>query len=160
MDKRKIFTAIMAISMLITTFSGCSSNQKQSYGNLGKGDESDRPEVEDIVIDNESDILIEARDVILSMAEVALEQGFLLSDLAEPYKDYSQEKNYSYCNRWIAVDVDMSAINDEQKRVNISLSTVLLARIDAVVESNRVEYKDRSSFISMAASHEIHRNRA
>lgn len=29
---------------------------KQSYGNLGKGDESDRPEVEDIVIDNESDI--------------------------------------------------------------------------------------------------------
>lgn len=46
----------MAISMLITTFSGCSSNQKQSYGNLGKGDESDRPEVEDIVIDNESDI--------------------------------------------------------------------------------------------------------
>ena len=40
MDKRKIFTAIMAISMLITTFSGCSSNQKQSYGNLGKGDES------------------------------------------------------------------------------------------------------------------------
>lgn len=56
MDKRKIFTAIMAISMLITTFSGCSSNQKQSYGNLGKGDESDRPEVEDIVIDNESDI--------------------------------------------------------------------------------------------------------
>lgn len=56
MDKRNIFTAIMAISMLITTFSGCSSNQKQSYGNLGKGDESDRPEVEDIVIDNESDI--------------------------------------------------------------------------------------------------------
>lgn len=46
----------MAISMLITTFSGCSSNQKQSYGNLGKGDESDRPEVEDIVIDNEGDI--------------------------------------------------------------------------------------------------------
>ena len=44
-------------------------------------------------VDNESDILIEARDVILSMAEVALEQGFLLSDLAEPYKDYSQEKN-------------------------------------------------------------------
>lgn len=111
-------------------------------------------------VDNESDILTEARDVILSMAEVALEQGFLLSDLAEPYKDYSQEKNYSYCHRWIAVDVDMSAINDEQKRVNISLSTVLLARIDAVVESNRVEYKDRSSFISMAASHEIHRNRA
>lgn len=51
MEKKKIFTAIMAISMLIITFSGCSSNQKQSYGNLGKGDESDRPEVEDIVID-------------------------------------------------------------------------------------------------------------
>lgn len=111
-------------------------------------------------VDNESDILTEARDVILSMAEVALEEGFLLSDLAEPYRDYSQEKNYAYCDRWLAIEVDMSAINDEQKRVNISLSTVLLARIDAVVESNRVEYKDRSSFISMAASHEIHRNRA
>lgn len=30
MDKRKIFTAIMAISMLITTFSGCSSNQNKA----------------------------------------------------------------------------------------------------------------------------------
>ena len=54
----------------------------------------------------------------------------------------------------------MSAISDEQKRVNISLSTVLLARIDALVDSNRVEYKDRSNFIAMAASHELHRNRA
>ena len=56
MDKKKIFTAIMAISMFIITFSGCSSNSKQSYSNLGKGDESDIPEVEDIVIDNDSDI--------------------------------------------------------------------------------------------------------
>ena len=55
MDKRKIFTAIMAISMLITTFSGCSSNQKQSYGNLVKVMKR-QTEVEDIVIDNESDI--------------------------------------------------------------------------------------------------------
>lgn len=111
-------------------------------------------------VDDESNILREARDVILSMAEVALEQGFLISDLAEPYKDYSQEENYSHCSRWLAIDVDMSAISDEQKRVNISLSTVLLARIDALVDSNRVEYKDRSNFIAMAASHEIHRNRA
>lgn len=54
-----------------------------------------------------------------------------------------------------AVDVDLSAISDEPKRVNISLSSALLARIDAIVDTNRALYKDRSYFLSVAASREI-----
>ncbi len=110
-------------------------------------------------VDNEKDILTEARDAILSMAEIALEQGILLNDLAEPYHDYSQHQDYTHCTRWIALDVDLTVIKDEPKRVNISLSTALLARIDAAVDSNRAEYKDRSYFLSVAASHEIQKQR-
>lgn len=32
--------------------------------------------------------------------------------------------------------------------------------IDAIVEANRMKYKDRSNFISVAASHEIQRGRS
>lgn len=110
-------------------------------------------------VDEEKDILIEAKDVILSMTEVALEQGVLLDNLAEPYKDYSQNEDFSHCTRWIALEVDVSAINDEPKRVNISLSTALLARIDALVEADRATYKDRSYFLSVAASQEIQNQR-
>lgn len=110
-------------------------------------------------VDDEKDILVEAKDVILSMAEIALEQGVLLDDLAEPYRDYSQNEDFKHCTRWVALEVDMAAINDEPKRVNISLSTALLARIDATVEANRAAYKDRSYFLSVAASHEIQSQR-
>lgn len=96
--------------------------------------------------DDEKDILTEARDVILSMTGIALEQGILLDDLAEPYRDYSQDKNFKHFARWVALDIDISAISDEPKRVNISLSTALLARIDATVESNRTTYKDKSKY--------------
>lgn len=106
-------------------------------------------------VDDEKDILTEARDVILSMAEVALEQGILLDDLAEPYHDYGQHEGFEHFTRWVALDVDLSAISDEPKRVNISLSSALLARIDAVVDTNRALYKDRSYFLSVAASREI-----
>ena len=75
-------------------------------------------------VDNEQDILAEARDVILSMAEMALEQGVLLDDLAEPYHDYSQAGDFGHVTRWVALDVDMSVISDESRRVNISLPGV------------------------------------
>jgi len=61
-------------------------------------------------VDNEDDIVMEARDAILSMAEVALEQGVVLNELAEPYVDYSKEKAFAHFDRWLAVDVDLSEI--------------------------------------------------
>ena len=105
--------------------------------------------------DEEGDILNQARDAILSMAEVALEQGILLESLAEPYHDYSKDENYSHCSRWVALDVNLDAISDKQQRLNISLSQALIARIDAMVEANKGEYRDRSHFLALAASHEI-----
>ena len=110
--------------------------------------------------DKEGDILNQATSAILTMAEVAMEQGILLDELAEPYHDYSKDENYSHCSRWIALDIDLSAISDKQQRLNISLSQALIARIDAMVEANRGEYRDRSHFLALAASHEIqNRNR-
>lgn|SRR5690606_2269543 len=111
--------------------------------------------------DNEGDILNQARDAILTMAEVALAQGILLEELAEPYHDYSTDNQYHHCSRWIALDVNLAAISNKQQRLNISLSQALIARIDAMVEANKGEYRDRSHFLALAASHEIQgRNRA
>ena len=67
--------------------------------------------------DKEGDILNQATSAILTMAEVAMEQGILLDELAEPYHDYSNDENYSHCSRWIALDVDLSAISDKQQRL-------------------------------------------
>ena len=59
----------------------------------------------------------QVRDSILTMAEVAMEHGILLDELAEPYHDYSKDENYRHCSRWIALDVDLSAISDKQQRL-------------------------------------------
>lgn len=61
-------------------------------------------------VDNEEDIIVEARHAILSMAEVALEQGVVLDELAEPYFDYSQNEEFAFCERWLAMDVDLAEI--------------------------------------------------
>lgn len=116
MDKRKIFTAIMAISMLITTFSGCSSNQKQSYGNLGKGDESDRPEVGDIVIDNES-YIVNSVKIYDTAAEIdGVQDKLIETDYymgADPEKPAILKKDEVACGKLLLCDISVKNIEDE-----------------------------------------------
>lgn len=64
-------------------------------------------------VDHEKDILAEARDAILSMAEIALENEYSLEDLARSRHDYSKQDDYQYYDRWLTIDVDMSALSDK-----------------------------------------------
>lgn len=106
-------------------------------------------------VDNEEDILTEASAVILSMLEIALEEGISLSDLTEPYTDYTQDKNLEAYNRWIGLDVDLSSLSNKSSQLSINLPSSLLTRIDDLVATNQGVYKDREEFLAIAAFNEI-----
>ena len=103
--------------------------------------------------DHESDILHQARDAILTMAEQLADDGQDLTQLDQGFKDYSALADYADYQQWLALEVDVSGVS-KQQRVNISLSGGLLARIDTFVQRHP-SYKDRSHFLSQAANHEM-----
>jgi hypothetical protein len=99
--------------------------------------------------DKEADILNQAKTAILEMAEEMLTDGRLLSELEQGYKDYSSE--YPEFTRWVALDVAIDELKPVQHRLNIMLPKPQLIRIDDFVSTHN-EYKDRSDFLSIAAS--------
>ncbi len=93
--------------------------------------------------DEEADILKNTKTAILEMAEELLNDGLLLSELDQGYKDYSNE--YPEFKRWIALEVDIETFKPVQHRLNITLPKPQLIRIDDFVSCHK-EYKDRSVF--------------
>ncbi|WP_333679856.1 type II toxin-antitoxin system HicB family antitoxin [Dyella sp.] len=55
---------------------------------------------------------------------------------------------------WLMLDIDLSKISTKAVRLNISLPEYLVHRIDSVAKSRHLS---RSSFIAMAAEHEMAR---
>jgi hypothetical protein len=104
--------------------------------------------------DNEKDIVQQATDAILTMAEELIFDGIDLELLNEGYADYSQNPDYSDFTRWLAIDIDISELKGKPKRININLPDTLLMRIDSVVANNE-KYKDRSHLLAIAAQNEI-----
>ena len=56
--KRKLITTILTLSLCLSCFTACSFNAKKVSDNIGKGNESDLPEAEDVVIDDKDDMYI------------------------------------------------------------------------------------------------------
>lgn len=54
--KRKLITTILTLSLCLSCFTACSFNAKNVSDNIGKGNESDLPEAEDVVIDDKDDM--------------------------------------------------------------------------------------------------------
>lgn len=107
--------------------------------------------------DTESEILAQAKDAILSMAEEMAEDGIPMERLKSERIDYRDDPDYGQVDQWLAFEVDLSAIG-KQQRVNISLSAGLLARIDSFVQRSG-KFRDRSHFLAVAADHEmVHSN--
>lgn len=102
--------------------------------------------------DEEADILYQAKSIILDMSEEVIADGHDLKQLQEPYQDYST--HYPKFSRWIALEVPVESLKPKQKRINITLSEPLLARVDAYV-AGHVEYKDRSDFLAKAADRQM-----
>ena len=98
--------------------------------------------------DTREEILYQAKAVILTMAEEVINDGHLINSLNEGYQDHQQ--HHPDFHEWLALEVPIEALKGKQKRVNITLSEPLLARVDAYVEFHN-EFKDRSDFLSKAA---------
>ena len=98
--------------------------------------------------DTQEEITLKAKEVILLMAEEAINDGHLIDSLSEGYRDYSVlHKEFT---QWFALEVPLEALKAKQKRLNITISESQLTRIDSFVSFHN-EYKDRSDFLAKAA---------
>ena len=77
------------------------------------------------------------------MAQEMVIDGKLIESLEQGYQDY--RKQYPDFTQWLALEVPVESLKGKQKRINITLSEPLLARVDAYVGFHK-EYKDRSDF--------------
>ncbi|STG07013.1 Uncharacterised protein [Escherichia coli] len=51
---------------------------------------------------------------------------------------YAANQDYSHCDSWFVIDVDLSEIEGKQQRINIALPDVLIRRIDGFVRESAV----------------------
>ncbi|EEU3290528.1 CopG family transcriptional regulator [Escherichia coli] len=107
--------------------------------------------------DSQAEIPVMAREAILAIVEEMLLSGaHSLDDIHdEGYLAYSDNINYSHCDSWFVIDVDLSEVEGKQQRINISLPDILIRRIDGYVKESGGVYKDRSHFLAQAARHEL-----
>lgn len=98
--------------------------------------------------DSRDEILSRAKQAILTMVEEALNDGHLLSQLEPDLSNY-RLSNSEY-EEWLALEVPIEHLRLRQKRINITMSEALLARVDSFVQVH-AEYKDRSDFLAKAA---------
>jgi hypothetical protein len=98
--------------------------------------------------DMQEQILYQAKEAILMMAQEMVIDGKLIESLEQGYQDY--RKQYPDFTQWLALEVPVESLKGKQKRINITLSEPLLARVDAYVGFHK-EYKDRSDFLAKAA---------
>ena len=98
--------------------------------------------------DEKEEILYRAKAAILTLAEEVIEDGHRLATLKEEWTDYSDE--YPEFSEWLALEVPVEGLTGRQKRINITMSEPMLARVDTFVSFHH-EFKDRSDFLAQAA---------
>ncbi|VEB95478.1 Uncharacterised protein [Cedecea lapagei] len=106
--------------------------------------------------DRQADIAPMVQDAVLSIVDLMVESGKDITQLrdAGPFA-YAADPEYSYCEQWLLVDVDLSALEGKQQRLNITLPDALLRRIDSRVKQPSSGYRDRSHFLAVAARNEL-----
>ena len=106
--------------------------------------------------DYQDEIAEMVREAILLIVDLMVERGMDITQLkdAGPFV-YAVNPEFAYCSQWLLVDVDLSALEGKQQRINISLPDALLERIDNRVKQPASGYRDRSHFLAVAARHEL-----
>lgn len=105
--------------------------------------------------DLESEIPSMAKEAIIDMVEVMIDDGYPLLNVQDKgVVYYRAQDDYAHCDAWLLLDIDLSDFSGKPKRINISMPDTLIAKIDEYVKSSN-EYKDRSHFLAMAARHEM-----
>lgn len=102
--------------------------------------------------DTFEDIVPMAREAAFSMMEeMALSSELDIVAIAKAnQQDYSKDPEYADFDEWAFIDIDLDGVVGSQKRINISISDLLISHIDQVVRQNN-QYKDRSDFLAKAA---------
>lgn len=107
--------------------------------------------------DTQEEIAANVRDAILLTVECIMESGKIsveqITDAG--YLTYSANAEYADFDSWFMIDVDLSAFEGKQKRINIALPDRLISRIDHRVKESPALYRDRSHFLALAARHEL-----
>lgn len=104
--------------------------------------------------DTRREIVHQAKDAIITMAQEAILDGHLIDSMEEGYTDYSAMPDYADYKEWFVLEVPKASFRAKQKRINIVLPEPLIARIDSYV-STHTEYKDRSDFLAKCADRSI-----
>lgn len=106
--------------------------------------------------DTFEEIVPMAREVAFSMMEeMALSGDLDLVTIAKAnQQNYSNDPEYADFTEWAFVDIDIDGVIGAQKRINISISDLLISHIDQVVRQSS-QYKDRSDFIAKAALNQL-----
>ncbi|EDW8942666.1 CopG family transcriptional regulator [Salmonella enterica subsp. enterica] len=107
--------------------------------------------------DSQSEIPVMAREAILAIVEEMLLTGsHSVDDIHDAgWLTYAADQEYSHCDSWFMIEVDLCEFEGKQQRINISLPDVLIRRIDGYVRDCGGVYKDRSHFLAQAARHEL-----
>lgn len=105
--------------------------------------------------DTIDDIVPMVTDAIHTMLEMMVEDNFDISTIKDlGFTHYKKQDDFSHCDSWLLVDVDITSYFGKRQRVNIVLPQYLLDRIDNRVASNPI-YKDRSHFLVIASQKEL-----
>lgn len=106
--------------------------------------------------DTFEDIVPMAREVAyMVMEEMAMNGELDIVAIAKANQlDYSQNPEYVDFKEWAFIDIDIDGVVGAQKRINISMSDLLIAHIDQIVRHGN-KYKDRSDFLSKAALNQL-----
>lgn len=99
--------------------------------------------------------LADAHSALNAHFEFSADEGCEIPEGA-PMENYLNDED---CQGgiWAGVSIDMTKFDSKAKRVQITLSGGLLARIDSIVEKSGGLYASRSGFLADAARHELER---
>lgn len=106
--------------------------------------------------DSQEEIPAMVTEAILLIAEDMVQAGYGVEQIKDAgFMGYADDREYSDFPVWFMINVDLSAFEGKQQRINIALPDTLIQRIDNRVKESGHVYRDRSHFLAEAARHEL-----
>ncbi|MCH8536246.1 MAG: type II toxin-antitoxin system HicB family antitoxin [Alkalimonas sp.] len=107
--------------------------------------------------DNFEEALVNAKEAIEVHFEALAEEGGIPPTAAsiENYINLSEYQGWV----WALVDIDLEPYMGKSSKINVTLPNLLTKKIDDFVKANP-NYKSRSHFLQLAASHEFEKKHA
>jgi len=102
--------------------------------------------------DDYQDAIDSAREAIAAHIELLVEEGDAIPE-ATKIENYLSDPEYSGVV-WALVDVDITRLMGKSEKINVTLPSLLIHRIDQFLLAHP-EYRNRSSFLSHIAADKV-----